>query len=82
MYASAGLSGTRAIWTLFSTDAAEELHHIYQVISREDSTRVLSNLQEIEEGLEFYTAGPTLNVGNIYNNSRIVQIYKNWNAAS
>jgi cleavage and polyadenylation specificity factor subunit 1 len=54
--------------------------HDFLVISRKDSTMVLAtgdDLEEITDRVDFFTNGPTFDIGNVCNNTRIVQVYNN-----
>lgn len=73
------LTGCKGSWALrTSTDGNK--YHSYLVLSKENSTMVLSTgeeLEEVTEKEEFYTQGATLDVGNISEKSLLAQIYQN-----
>lgn len=76
------LGACRAMWALYGSSGGEQQAaeggddlHAYQVLSKEDGTKLLKDLQEVEDNADFFLAGPTLNAGNLYNKARIVQVY-------
>ncbi|GBG62092.1 hypothetical protein CBR_g28568 [Chara braunii] len=59
-------------------DDVDSEFHAYLVLSMESRTMVLETgefLNEVTETVEYYTAGPTIAVGNLFDRRRVVQVY-------
>jgi cleavage and polyadenylation specificity factor subunit 1 len=65
------------MWTVFYPDGSRaDSDHRFAILSHNDSSRLLAIGDGLDEVTgEIFTAGATLVAGNIYGNSRIVQVY-------
>lgn len=85
------LPGCKGIWTVYykgsrslmpdtsgSGSNADEEFHAYLIISLESRTMVLETgdtLGEVTETVDYYTEGPTIVAGNLFNRKRVVQVF-------
>ncbi|TMW65320.1 hypothetical protein Poli38472_007962 [Pythium oligandrum] len=81
----AELSGCRAMWTVSSSLPTPESspdgrpYNSYLILSVAQRTMVLrtgEGMEPLEEDSGFYTSGPTLAASNLFNQQRIVQVFK------
>lgn len=71
------------MWTLFNEpeqrdpDGENDRFHSFVMLSHTNHTRLLSvELEELSgEGIEIFAEGPTIAAGNLYGNTRIVQVF-------
>lgn len=83
VHASADLAGCKAFWTLYhrseERQGEEAEYHAYLLLSEEEQTRVIAGdgLDELSnEETDFNVAAPTVDAGNLFEQTRIVQVHQ------
>ena len=65
--------------TVYSETSNVDAYHTYLILSTVDSTMILETKEELEvvtDKVNFVTDFPTICAGNLFVNSKIVQVYK------